>query len=166
MPLSGIPPSISRSGGRGRRSMGTNLDPKVCGTAVRNVKDNGLSGKIAIYNKRVGAVANGKKNTISLRDIVMAYGIHAGALKMDCEGGEYDILLKSENETIRAFSHIAMEYHMGYGQIVRKLRSAGYLVSLKKHRGFGDRFGLLFAYSRPDAFAGFSVRWLIPSSLI
>jgi len=36
---------------------------------------------------------------------------HIDFLKMDCEGGEYDILLKADDESLNAISHICMEYH-------------------------------------------------------
>ena len=36
---------------------------------------------------------------------------HIDFLKMDCEGGEYDILLKADDESLKAITHICMEYH-------------------------------------------------------
>lgn len=36
---------------------------------------------------------------------------HIDFLKMDCEGGEYDILLNADDASLDAISHICMEYH-------------------------------------------------------
>jgi FkbM family methyltransferase len=36
---------------------------------------------------------------------------HIDFLKMDCEGGEYDILLNADESSLNAITHICMEYH-------------------------------------------------------
>ena len=36
---------------------------------------------------------------------------HIDFLKMDCEGGEYDILLNADDPSLNAMTHICMEYH-------------------------------------------------------
>jgi len=45
-----------------------------------------------------------------LSDIIDKYNIDAQVLKMDCEGCEYDIILK-DYDTIREFDEIGFEYH-------------------------------------------------------
>jgi len=45
-----------------------------------------------------------------LRDIIEKYNIDAQVLKMDCEGCEYDIILK-DYDTIKEFDEIGFEYH-------------------------------------------------------
>ena len=45
-----------------------------------------------------------------LSDIIDKYNIDAQVLKMDCEGCEYDIILKDYN-TIKEFDEIGFEYH-------------------------------------------------------
>ena len=45
-----------------------------------------------------------------LSDIIEKYNINAQILKMDCEGCEYDIILK-DYDTIREFNEIGFEYH-------------------------------------------------------
>jgi FkbM family methyltransferase len=45
-----------------------------------------------------------------LSDIIEKYNIDAQVLKMDCEGCEYDIILK-DYDTIREFNEIGFEYH-------------------------------------------------------
>jgi len=45
-----------------------------------------------------------------LSDIIEKYNINAQVLKMDCEGCEYDIILK-DYDTIKEFDEIGFEYH-------------------------------------------------------
>jgi len=45
-----------------------------------------------------------------LSDIIDKYNIDAQILKMDCEGCEYDIILK-DYDTIKEFEEIGFEYH-------------------------------------------------------
>jgi hypothetical protein len=45
-----------------------------------------------------------------LSDIIDKYNIDAQVLKMDCEGCEYDIILK-DYDTIKEFDEIGFEYH-------------------------------------------------------
>lgn len=63
-------------------------------------------------------------------------------LKLDCEGGEYDILLNSGDEVFGKIKQISMEYHLpqffGAGdsnlfeKLVLRLQSAGFEVLIKK----------------------------------
>ena len=56
-----------------------------------------------------------------LREIIKNYNIDAKVLKIDCEGCEYDIILK-DYETIREFDQIFFEYHeYNTGISVKKL---------------------------------------------
>ncbi|MEM0136634.1 MAG: FkbM family methyltransferase [Thermoplasmatales archaeon] len=61
----------------------------------------------------------------SLRTLVSKYNIESGILKMDCEGCEYD-LLKENNETMKKFSMVQIEYHYGYDKLVKKLKDCGF----------------------------------------
>lgn len=66
---------------------------------------------------------------LTLGDVIEKYSIGSGAfLKIDCEGYEYDILLNSTDDTLRSFDFIMMEYHYGYGNLVAKLKGAGFSV--------------------------------------
>jgi FkbM family methyltransferase len=48
-----------------------------------------------------------------LSDIINKYNIDAQILKMDCEGCEYDIILKDKDyDTIKEFDEIGFEYHV------------------------------------------------------
>jgi FkbM family methyltransferase len=57
-------------------------------------------------------------------------------LKMDCEGYEYPIILTAEEETLRRFSHMQIEYHCGYRNLKRKLENSGFVVSVGRPSAF------------------------------
>jgi FkbM family methyltransferase len=52
------------------------------------------------------------------------------ALKMDCEGCEYDVILSSPDDMLKSFSNILIEYHYGYGGIKEKLEKCNFDISL------------------------------------
>ena len=70
---------------------------------------------------------------ITLQDIIQKYSIPIGsALKIDCEGCEYDIIENTPSDIISHFNHIQIEYHSGYRSLKRKLESIGYDVIITK----------------------------------
>lgn len=99
---------------------------------LENIKLNNIENKIipinigiSYYNNYVSIYANvldtqgtllkSKANGIKvpackLSDIIEKYNINAQVLKMDCEGCEYDIILK-DYDTIKEFDEIGFEYH-------------------------------------------------------
>jgi FkbM family methyltransferase len=52
------------------------------------------------------------------------------ALKMDCEGCEYDVILSSSDNVLRSFTNILIEYHYGYRGIKEKLEKCNFDISL------------------------------------
>ncbi len=67
---------------------------------------------------------------LSLGSFVQKYGITDAALKLDCEGEEYAIILSSDRGTLRKFSEIMVEFHYGYVDLAKKLESAGFSVKM------------------------------------
>lgn len=65
---------------------------------------------------------------VTLEDIVRDYKIENALMKMDCEGYEYDILLKASNEVLLHFDYIVLEYHYGYKELEKRLQEAGFKV--------------------------------------
>jgi FkbM family methyltransferase len=57
-------------------------------------------------------------------------GQDEAALKLDCEGCEYDVVLSSSDNVLRRFSNILIEYHYGYNDIREKLEKSNFDVSL------------------------------------
>tara|TARA_Y100000310_G_scaffold158082_2_gene157521 strand:+ start:3277 stop:4038 length:762 start_codon:yes stop_codon:yes gene_type:complete len=70
-------------------------------------------------------------------------------LKMDCEGGEYDILLNLKKNEIKKIKKISMEYHNYEGrdgeEIVSFLRENGFKVRVIKE---GKQFGTIYAINQ------------------
>jgi len=66
--------------------------------------------------------------TISLETLLMEYNFEKPVLKMDCEGCEYNIL-NEDNDVLRKFKRIQIEYHYGYEKLKEKLENCGFTVS-------------------------------------
>ncbi|HIH50326.1 MAG: FkbM family methyltransferase [Candidatus Micrarchaeaceae archaeon] len=118
--------------------------------ARRNVSANYLNRKVTMINAGCGS----KKGSITIKSdegnlagsamrksesgkririlplstIVADYKLDNAALKIDCEGCEYDIVLKSDKSTLRRFASILIEYHYGYPKLVRKLKDSGFAI--------------------------------------
>jgi len=117
--------------------------------AKKNIKLNHLEDRITLLNEgcgRSGFVTikedyentggtdlknfkEGKKiRIVSLDEIVKRFNLKHAALKVDCEGCEYDLILNASDEALNAFDQIIIEYHYGYKNLVKRLRRAGFEV--------------------------------------
>lgn len=67
----------------------------------------------------------------SLRTLLNEYKIEEAILKMDCEGCEYN-LLNEDNNVLRKFKRIELEFHYGYKNIENKLKEAGFSIKILK----------------------------------
>ena len=65
---------------------------------------------------------------LSLKTLLSDYNVDKAVLKMDCEGCEYN-LLKEDNDTLKKFKRIQIEYHYGYEKLKKKLEDAGFTVT-------------------------------------
>ncbi len=87
---------------------------------------------------------------ISLNEVLSSNHLKkVDLIKLDCEGAEFDILLESEPDTVRAFRRIVMEYHDGqtgrhHSQLVSHLERLGYRVATRKNVVHSE-IGYLFA---------------------
>lgn len=71
----------------------------------------------------------GKKvHILTLESIIRRYNIRDAAMKIDCEGPEYEIILNSNRQTLRAFKQIIIEYHKGYVNLAKKFNDVGFSV--------------------------------------
>jgi FkbM family methyltransferase len=93
-----------------------------------------------------------KIRCVRLPDVLKSHGIdHIDFLKIDCEGGEYDILDSLHEWGWHRIEQIAMEYHpvastsepRSGETIATSLREVGYEVSIVRLRKPG--FGMLYA---------------------
>lgn len=75
--------------------------------------------------------------TVSLGELLARYEIeHCDYLKMDCEGGEYEILFSTSEKTLARFDRICMEVHDGMtvhnrDEMKAFLEKAGYNVRVE-----------------------------------
>lgn len=87
----------------------------------------------------------------SLRTIVDKFSIPDGSvLKVDCEGCEYDLLLNSDDKTLRRFDEILIEYHFGGVELARRLSEAGFVV----RRSWPVR-GVYNTFARKNMYIGY-----------
>ncbi|MDE1870257.1 MAG: FkbM family methyltransferase [Candidatus Micrarchaeota archaeon] len=128
--------------------------PYFYNLARKNVLSNRLGSKITMVNAGVGrknshirvdsdadsfsssSFKAGKRMKsvpiMSLGEIVRKYRLDDAALKMDCEGYEYETILESSDETLRKFSEMEIEYHYGYLNLQKRLIKAGFKVTVKR----------------------------------
>ena len=128
---------------------------------TRNVEANGLSGvitprrlvaagrdreqaafprKSSVYNRAANDAGPGTDlvATVSLATIVDEHcgGETVDLLKIDCEGGEYDLLLCAPNSAFRRIQRIRMEYHQGgdgrVDRLIQRLQAAGYSLTWRQ----------------------------------
>ncbi len=87
----------------------------------------------------------------TLAEILQDEGLDVvDVLKLDCEGGEYDILLNSPPAVIARVQRIVMEYHEGAGghthaDLVTSLNGAGFAVQVFPNPVHPDQLGYLRA---------------------
>ncbi|MDE1869329.1 MAG: FkbM family methyltransferase [Candidatus Micrarchaeota archaeon] len=114
--------------------------PSLYELTVSNIRLNSLEKRIAA----IRAAASGRNGTvkiddgfshksvttkaISLDSIVKAHKINNGALKVDCEGCEYDLFSHASSAALKAFDAIHVEYHYGYKDIEERLKREGFKV--------------------------------------
>lgn len=76
-----------------------------------------------------------KVNTISLNDLLSQEGWDGcDLLKIDVEGGEYDIFKSLSIEDLRKFKYILMEFHNNKGRlrsILNKMKEAGFSIDIR-----------------------------------
>lgn len=78
----------------------------------------------------------------TLTDLCDNYNIHEGILKMNCEGCEYDVILKTPDVTLKKFSQILIQYHDSAENLIEKLSKIGFKVKEEK---YFDKKGQIFA---------------------
>lgn len=121
---------------------------------LSNVNENGFSSSIDCMNKGLSSSAH----SITIDDKAYSdggYDVHEAqegvsvvmttlddlispmvgdkvCLKMDCEGCEYDAILKADSNILTRLSRIVIEYHYGYYNLKEKLEKCGFYVEYTK----------------------------------
>lgn len=89
-------------------------------------------------------------DSYSLKDVLQNFHIErCDLLKMDCEGGEYEILFPTEPDSLKKIQRIVMETHDGvtsymHTDLIRFLQESGYRVKYAENPVHPD-LGMLFA---------------------
>jgi len=128
--------------------------PHSYNMALKNIKKNNMEDKIILLNAGYGKDGTIKikpdfENTtgsdlksfndgidikvLSLKTILNDYNIDNAVLKMDCEGCEYNII-NEDNNILKKFKRIQIEYHYGYEKLKDKLEDAGFNVTYSEPR--------------------------------
>lgn len=144
--------------------------PNVMDVAVENVTRNRVADQVVLHGAAVGDatgdttmadvpaggahVGNGEEIVpmVSINDVLTVHD-EVGFLKIDCEGGEFDIVEAVDPELLQRVAHIAMEFHgpgmphlthleggPQWGRMVAKLAEYGRIRSV----GHPSRGGLLW----------------------
>lgn len=104
-------------------------------------------------------VLAGQANTIpvqavTLEDVLQSNRLErCDFLKMDCEGGEFDVLLNTGPETLARFERICLEFHDGFTKfshtdLARHLQQNGYQVKITPNP-VHKYLGFLYAFREP-----------------
>jgi hypothetical protein len=83
---------------------------------------------------------------ISLASLIESQGLRqVDLLKIDCEGGEYDILLKTPSEVLKNIQKIAFECHEIDGfqakleSVKERLRNEGFILTVRSSIVYASR---------------------------
>ncbi|TAK16889.1 MAG: FkbM family methyltransferase [Nitrosarchaeum sp.] len=136
-----------------KKVIGLEPFPKNYDLSNKNIIENNLSDKITIllagcsskngtitinpdyesnHESKLIEFEHGKQIPLmTLEDILKQYNVpDESILKMDCEGCENDIILSATKELLQKFSHMQIEYHVGYRTLKDKLEDSGFSVSI------------------------------------
>ena len=87
--------------------------------------------ELGIGTRAIETVNGFHINKVTLSWIVNEFEILNGKLKMDCEGCEYDSIIPEEEEILRRFDEMIIEYHNRFQELKNKLERAGFKVNIK-----------------------------------
>jgi FkbM family methyltransferase len=120
--------NLGVSSGRGTRRIYINKEGSCCNS---------------MYVKKEKFVDIG---CITLQDIFNDYNVErCNFLKIDCEGGEYDIIFSTPDDVFRKIDKIALEYHDKFiekynvGMLQEFLEKKGFRVTVKKPMLYAKR---------------------------
>lgn len=117
----------------------------VTGAAVQHTTTNTARSAQAVSVQGLGLDDVFEMNAISRCDF----------LKIDCEGGEFDLLFHASEETLRKTRNICLEYHDGFTKfshtdLVNYLQQRGFQVKITPNPVHGH-LGLLYAGRPPGS---------------
>ena len=140
-----------------RRVIALEPYPSLYRRALVNIRVNGVEDRIILVNAALGSFdgevcaeardVNGyylfgpssrcdvRVRMYTLRSLVKEFGVEENsALKMDCEGCEYETVLHADPGDLKVFKEIVIEYHNGYRELKKLLENLGFHVKIKPIR--------------------------------
>jgi FkbM family methyltransferase len=131
--------------------------PSLYRKALVNVRINGVGDRVILVNAGLGPFdgevcaemedvhgyylfnpsekCDTKVRMYTLRSLIRELGVERNSiLKVDCEGCEYEAILRAASEDLKVFDEIIIEYHNGYVELKRLLEDLGFSVSIKPIR--------------------------------
>lgn len=125
-----------------KNSLGEKIDLFLSGCSSKSEEiqiDPNLSG----LSYKMEQSDHGEKiRQITLTEICDNYNIVDGILKMNCEGCEYDVILRTPDMILKKFSQILIQYHDGAENLIEKLSKIGFKVTEEK---YSSKKGQIFA---------------------
>jgi FkbM family methyltransferase len=94
-------------------------------TGYAELDDNGAgSGLNGLVSAGHGSTATSTKvRTVAFDEVIAGIGAPVDVVKMDCEGGEYDLVYGSSPQNWESVQRVVLEYHSVPGQSWEELRS-------------------------------------------
>jgi FkbM family methyltransferase len=99
---------------------------------------------VAVQHSTAASTTPGPSAALPVEGVTLAQALEMAGfarcdlLKVDCEGGEYEIFFRTPEETLRKIDRIAMEYHDGctphtHTELADFLREHGFSVTLRNN---------------------------------
>ena len=133
----------------------TNIHPSRCAIGEPGTMRLDIAAPAAVRHRPLARGAPPSRSTMAVGGITLAeiFVMHrlsrCDYLKIDCEGGEYAILIGASDETLRKVRHICLEYHddhmpFDHGDLVAFLEARNFRVTVRPS-GTHRAIGLLYA---------------------
>jgi FkbM family methyltransferase len=140
-----------------RRVIALEPYPSLYRRALVNIRVNGVEDRVILVNAALGSFdgevcaeardVNGyylfspssrcdvRVRMYTLRSLIKEFGVEENsALKMDCEGCEYETVLHADSRDLKVFKEIVIEYHNGYRELKKLLENLGFDAKIKPIR--------------------------------
>lgn len=117
-----------------------------CGSSTKIVKTTHTSVRGIGHDIKEDESGVDEIKIIGLNELVSNYPHEKIALKLDCEGCEYDVILNSHIDVLEKIDEIILEYHDGYKDLRDRLMQSNFSVKIcdqKRTMGLGS--GILLA---------------------
>ena len=101
--------------------------------------------ELAWKNKQFNNMTWFFPNHVKLTKLNISCEHENAVMKMDIEGGEYDVILNALKDRLRQFEEIILEFHEGDKMLVEKLKASGFKVKITHRSILNPGFGIMHA---------------------